>query len=242
MLNGVLTRFTGQKDVTQRLHEAHRSLATQEEESHRAERDKRSLEEEVGHLKTSLQAAQAESKALQVGTVPATENMLCILIGYYNSVANPQDKLKLLQGFESRANADKHKLKESLEAAESRVNCLELSQRGLEGELHRAQLRVAELDAEAATLQERLSDMRKKTGDHEDRRAALQVSEERLSAALARAEQHESRLREQLHKVTDSLSDTRAEAGALQREVTQLRRALSASEQERRLLQVQLIT
>lgn len=52
--------------MAERLHEAHRSLSLQEEVSHCAEREKRSLEEEVGQLRTSLQAAQAESKALQV--------------------------------------------------------------------------------------------------------------------------------------------------------------------------------
>lgn len=48
------------------LLEAQRSLSFQEEASHRAETEKRSLEEDVGKLRTSLQAAQTESKALQV--------------------------------------------------------------------------------------------------------------------------------------------------------------------------------
>lgn len=48
------------------MHEAHTSLSLQEEVAHRAEREKRSLEEEIAQLRTCLQTAEAECRALQV--------------------------------------------------------------------------------------------------------------------------------------------------------------------------------
>ena len=50
----------------ERLHEALMSLSLQEEVAHRAEREKRSLEEEIAQLRTCLQTAEAECRALQV--------------------------------------------------------------------------------------------------------------------------------------------------------------------------------
>lgn len=48
------------------MHEALMSLSLQEEVAHRAEREKRSLEEEIAQLRTCLQTAEAECRALQV--------------------------------------------------------------------------------------------------------------------------------------------------------------------------------
>lgn len=48
------------------MHEAHTSLSLQEEVAHRAEREKRSLEEEIAQLRTCLQTAEAECRALLV--------------------------------------------------------------------------------------------------------------------------------------------------------------------------------
>lgn len=58
--------FPEKKEASEGLREAQRSLSLQEEVSHRTEMEKRSLERDVGQLRTNLQAAQAESKALQV--------------------------------------------------------------------------------------------------------------------------------------------------------------------------------
>lgn len=52
--------------MAERLHEAHKSLSVQEEVARRTEREKRNLEEEVAQFRTSLQAAEAESRTLQV--------------------------------------------------------------------------------------------------------------------------------------------------------------------------------
>lgn len=52
--------------MAERLHEVHTSLSLQEEVACRREREKKSVEEEVAQLRTSLQAAEAESRALQV--------------------------------------------------------------------------------------------------------------------------------------------------------------------------------
>lgn len=58
--------FSGKKEMSEKLCEAQRSLSLQEEVFHHAETEKRSLGKDVGRLRTSLQTAQAESKALQV--------------------------------------------------------------------------------------------------------------------------------------------------------------------------------
>ncbi|MEQ2190756.1 hypothetical protein XENOCAPTIV_008666 [Xenoophorus captivus] len=126
-------------------------------------------------------------------------------------------------------------------AAESRVSRLELSQCTLQGELQRAHLRTAELDAETGALQERLTDTRKKLGESEDQCATLKVSEERLAVSLARAEQHENMLREQVHMLSNTISLNRKNTEDLQEQVTELQRALAASEGDRRLLQVQCV-
>lgn len=52
--------------MAERLHEAHTSLSLQEEAARHTEREKRSFEEEVAQLRITLQAAEAESRALQV--------------------------------------------------------------------------------------------------------------------------------------------------------------------------------
>lgn len=52
--------------MAEQLHEARTSLSLQEEVARRTEREKRSLEEEVAQLRITLQAAEAESRALQV--------------------------------------------------------------------------------------------------------------------------------------------------------------------------------
>lgn len=51
--------------MTERLHEALKSLSLQEEVVRRTEREKRNLEEEASQFRTSLQAAEAESRTLQ---------------------------------------------------------------------------------------------------------------------------------------------------------------------------------
>uniref|UniRef100_A0A8C6NP90 Uncharacterized protein n=1 Tax=Nothobranchius furzeri TaxID=105023 RepID=A0A8C6NP90_NOTFU len=166
-----------------------------------------------------------------------------VLVGFHQEnpvLISPQDKLDVLRGAECFAEAEKRRFKESLDAAESRVSHLELSQCTCEGELQRAGLRAAELDAEVGALQQRLADLRRKLGESEDRCAALQVSEKKMSVSLARAEQHESQLREQVHKLSDVLSDNRANNESLQEQITQLQRVLTTSEQDRRLLQEHL--
>lgn len=52
--------------MAERLHKAHTSLSLQEEAANRTEREKRGLEEEIAQLRSSLQAAQIESRDLQV--------------------------------------------------------------------------------------------------------------------------------------------------------------------------------
>lgn len=52
--------------MAERLHKAHTSFSLQEEVTRHMEREKRSLEEEVAQFRSNLQAAEAESRELQV--------------------------------------------------------------------------------------------------------------------------------------------------------------------------------
>lgn len=52
--------------MAQQLHDAHTSLSVHEEAACRTKEEKRRVEEEVTQLRLSLQAAEAESRALQV--------------------------------------------------------------------------------------------------------------------------------------------------------------------------------
>ncbi|XP_010776741.1 centrosome-associated protein CEP250-like [Notothenia coriiceps] len=138
----------GKREMSECLQETQTALSLQEKVACRTEREKRLLEAEVARFRTGLQAAEAESRALQ-------------------------DKLELFQGLQSGAKVEQQNLKESLQAAEGRLSCLELSQRTREGELQRAQLRAAELEAESGALQERLTELRRKLGESEERGVTL---------------------------------------------------------------------
>lgn len=52
--------------MEERLHKAQTSLTLQEEVVHRTEREKKGLEDELAHLKSTLLSAEAESRALRV--------------------------------------------------------------------------------------------------------------------------------------------------------------------------------
>lgn len=100
---------------------------------------------------------------------------------------------------------------------------------------------MAELEAEAGALQERLAELRGRLGLSEDRCAALALGQEQLSSSLVRAEQQESQLREQNQQLVRSLADSRVGSDDLQRQAVQLQGALAASEHDRRLLQVSML-
>ncbi|XP_053708808.1 rootletin isoform X2 [Synchiropus splendidus] len=200
------------QEAAMQLQEAHMSISQLKEEVISVERDKNG---ELSYIRVRLQAAETESQTLK-------------------------DKLKVAQDSESLANADKRKLRASLEDAKKRVSHLELSQRTLEGESERARLRAAELVTEASALQERLVDMRRKLSVCEDQCATLRVSEERLTLSLARSEQQEFQLREQVHKLSSILDNNRTNTRALQEQVSQLEMALTLSQQDRKLMQDRL--
>uniref|UniRef100_A0AAY5EGY6 Ciliary rootlet coiled-coil, rootletin family member 2 n=1 Tax=Electrophorus electricus TaxID=8005 RepID=A0AAY5EGY6_ELEEL len=204
-------RVWRKRDLQERLEGVQVSLSLQEEAVCHGDREKRMMGEELSRLKNSLQAAEAEVKALQ-------------------------ERLEWAEASEAGLGVEHRRLKEGREAAEMRVSRLERSQRALEGELHRRQLRAAELEAERDSLKERVACLRKELAEAEERNALLKV--ERLAAALARAEVQEAELRERLRSTSVALSDSSSSAGAAQEQVAQLQSALSASEQDRRTQQV----
>ena len=54
--------------MVEQLQEVRASLTLQEEAARRTEREKRNIQEEAAQLRTSLQAAEGQNRALQVCT------------------------------------------------------------------------------------------------------------------------------------------------------------------------------
>lgn len=66
-----------------------------------------------------------------------------------------QEKMSMVKASEAKLEEDKRRLKEGLEAAESRGARLEQQRQALEDELQRARLALGEQQAEARVLQDR---------------------------------------------------------------------------------------
>lgn len=65
---------------------------------------------------------------------------------------------------EAKLESDKRRLKEVLDASESRSVKLELQRRALEGELQRSRLGLSDREAQAQVLQERVDSLQRQVG------------------------------------------------------------------------------
>ena len=65
---------------------------------------------------------------------------------------------------EVKLESDKRRLKEVLDASESRSVKLELQRRSLEGELQRSRLGLSDREAQAQALQERVDSLQRQVG------------------------------------------------------------------------------
>lgn len=65
---------------------------------------------------------------------------------------------------EVKLESDKRRLKEVLDASESRTIKLELQRRSLEGELQRSRLGLSDREAQAQVLQERVDSLQRQVG------------------------------------------------------------------------------
>lgn len=72
-----------------------------------------------------------------------------------------QDKISKLKANEGKLESDKRRLKEVLDASESRTIKLELQRRSLEGELQRSRLGLSDREAQAQALQERVESLQR---------------------------------------------------------------------------------
>ena len=77
---------------------------------------------------------------------------------------HPQEKLSKMKANEAKLESDKRRLKEVLDASESRGVKLELQRRALEGELRRSQLGLSGRETQAQALQERAGSLQKQVG------------------------------------------------------------------------------
>lgn len=68
---------------------------------------------------------------------------------------------------EVKLESDKRRLKEVLDASESRTVKLELQRRSLEGELQRSRLGLSDREAQAQALQDRVDSLQRQVGPHD---------------------------------------------------------------------------
>lgn len=69
-----------------------------------------------------------------------------------------------MKAIEAKLESDKRRLKEVLDASESRSVKLELQRRALEGELQRSRLGLGDREAHAQALQDRVDSLQRQVG------------------------------------------------------------------------------
>lgn len=69
-----------------------------------------------------------------------------------------------MKATEAKLESDKRRLKEVLDASESRTIKLELQRRALEGELQRSRLGLGDREAHAQALQDRVDSLQRQVG------------------------------------------------------------------------------
>lgn len=79
---------------------------------------------------------------------------------------HPQEKVSQMKANEVKLESDKRRLKEVLDASESRTIKLELQRRSLEGELQRSRLGLGDREAQAQVLQDRVDFLQRQVGPH----------------------------------------------------------------------------
>lgn len=79
---------------------------------------------------------------------------------------HPQEKISKMKANEVKLESDKRRLKEVLDASESRTIKLELQRRSLEGELQRSRLGLSDREAQAQALQDRVDSLQRQVGPH----------------------------------------------------------------------------
>uniref|UniRef100_A0A8B9RJA6 Ciliary rootlet coiled-coil, rootletin n=1 Tax=Astyanax mexicanus TaxID=7994 RepID=A0A8B9RJA6_ASTMX len=201
----------GKRGVDSRLSSTQAMLQQQEECVRRGERERRALTERVNELERTLQ----------------------------NCVTSlTQEQCSKLRAGEVRLEAERRRLREALEGAESRATRVELGRRSLEGEIQRLRVCITERETEAQTAQERHESMLKQVVDAESRVAALQREMDRLTAVLCKVQDAECVQREKAQTVSLTLQETAAAHSATQGRLATLQKSLSTAEQDRRLLQV----
>lgn len=75
-----------------------------------------------------------------------------------------QEKVNKMKATEVKLESDKRRLKEVLDASESRSIKLELQRRALEGELQRSRLGLGDREAHAQVLQDRVDSLQRQVG------------------------------------------------------------------------------
>ncbi|XP_041437873.1 uncharacterized protein LOC121399941 [Xenopus laevis] len=159
--------------------------------------------------------------------------------GMSSSNTSEQDKLNKIKTNEAKYENERRRLKEVLDASESRNTKLELSRRGLEGELQRHKLVLADREAE---MQQRMEGLQRQLSDSEGKVSTLQLCVDRLTGTLAKAQESETSLKEKVQSLTGALSESNCTSASSHDQLNQLQKVLTASEHERRILQERLET
>ncbi|EOB06438.1 Rootletin [Anas platyrhynchos] len=200
-----------------------------------AQREREELRVQVCSLGQRLAEAEAErdgagARALQLQKLVAeseegdgggfgVDSPRLLGFGCCKQVSSPCDeKMSMVKASEAKLEEDKRRLKEGLEAAESRGARLEQQRQALEDELQRARLALGEQQAEARVLQ--------------DRAELLQRQRREAERSSLRLEKDNSALKKTLEKLAREKLKTQEDSLRLAVQKGRLHRSLGTAEQE----------
>uniref|UniRef100_A0A8C6TTP2 Ciliary rootlet coiled-coil, rootletin family member 2 n=1 Tax=Neogobius melanostomus TaxID=47308 RepID=A0A8C6TTP2_9GOBI len=204
-------------EMGERLHKALTSLTLQEEASHRAEREKRGLQDELAHLKNTLRSADlelsqssgsrasAEQQRLKEA-LEAAENEVTRLDLSHRALEGEAQRAQLRAAeLEAEAATLQHRLTElrrRLGESDDQCAALRLSEERLNTQLSRAETQETQLKEQVLKMSLSLKDSRGGTG-------ALEEQIIQLQRALTASEQDRRTLQEHLDKTREALSESK---------------------------------
>nr|XP_061790393.1 rootletin-like [Nerophis lumbriciformis] len=183
----------------------------------------REMEEQLRQSQTSFFLQQEATERDKMALETEVARLRSALLMSQNELKSIRDKMESSQ-------VTAHSERERLKDVQMSMVRLENSRRSMGEELQCSQERTTELEAEVATLQEKLAEVGRKLGESD---VALKVGKELWSTTLAQAEGRQNQLGEQIRALT-------ASEEVLQENLKQLNRAMTDSEAERQLLQNRL--
>ena len=205
------------RGVDGRLANAQTAILLQEEAIRRADRERKTLIDQLADSERTVK----EQERVNVNLMTDLSNS--------NSA-------------EARLAEERRKLKELLDQGEAKFTKLEIERRGLEGQLHRSQVVIADKDGEICLLNDRIEALSQKYLDAESKATAHKQDSEKTQIELDRSNVMNANLKERINALTLGLTEKDGQLGSDQQKITHLEQLLTASEHDRQLLKERLDT